>query len=85
VRGKWKRWDDIPNLVRLVEAEDGLDVVLGAGIGNVLSPALSAPLLVGVEEGNVFETLDWFAVDDGFPVVHPGDLGLLAGKSMCEL
>jgi hypothetical protein len=78
------RCDDLPNLIRLVEAEDVLDVVLGASIGDVQSPALSAPLLVGVEEGNVFEALDRFAVDDGFPVVHPGDLGCLTSKSMCK-
>jgi hypothetical protein len=76
--------DHLPDLIRLVEAEDVLDVILGTSIGDVLSPALSAPLLVGVEEGNVFEALDGCAVDDGFPVVHPGDLGCLTSKSMCE-
>lgn len=38
---------DSPNLVRLVEAQDVLDIVLGASIGNVGRPAGGAPVLVG--------------------------------------
>jgi hypothetical protein len=34
--------ENLPNLIRLVEAEDVLDVVLGSSIGDVLGPSLSA-------------------------------------------
>lgn len=62
------------NLVRLIEREDVRDLVLLLGSGYVRGPALSAPLLVGVEQGNVFE-IDGLAINDCLPVIHPGNLG----------
>jgi hypothetical protein len=83
--------EDLPNLIGLVEAQDVLDVVLGASIGDILGPSLSAvkpsqwlcfmqtvyqdlpPLLVGVEEGDVFEALGGFSVNHSLPIIHPAD------------
>lgn len=65
---------DLPDLVWLVDAQDVLDVVLGASIGDILRPTLGAPLLVGVKKRNIFETAEGFAVDDSFPVIHPANL-----------
>jgi hypothetical protein len=83
--------EDLPNLIGLVEAQDVLDVVLGASIGDILGPSLSAvipsqwlcfiqsvyqdlpPLLVGVEEGDVFEALDGFSINHSLPIIHPAD------------
>ena len=60
-------------LVGLVEAQDVRDLVLLLGSGEVGGPALSAPLLVGMEQGNVFD-VNGLAINDRLPVVHPGDL-----------
>lgn len=50
------------------------DFVVLLGVGNVCGPASSAPVLVRVKEGNVFEATDGSAINDSLPVVHPGDL-----------
>jgi len=70
------------SMVGLVEAQDVRNLVVLLGIGNVGVPALSAPLLVGVEKGNVFK-VEGCSVDDCLPVVHPGDLG--AGELVSPL
>jgi len=62
------------NLVWLVEAQHVRDPVVLASIGDVVEPGLSAPLLVGVKQRNVFE-IDGLAVNDCLPVIHPRDLG----------
>tara|TARA_R110002003_G_scaffold59_11_gene5298 strand:- start:3932 stop:5029 length:1098 start_codon:yes stop_codon:yes gene_type:complete len=65
---------NLPRLIRLVEAEDIFDIVFGACVGDVLRPARCAPVLVAVEERNIFKTRDGLAINDGFPVIHPSDL-----------
>jgi hypothetical protein len=67
--------DNLPSLVRLIEAEDMLDVVVLARIGDVLKPARDTPVLVGVEHRDVLQARESLAVDDCFPIVHPCDLG----------
>jgi hypothetical protein len=62
------------DLIWLVEAEDGRHLVLLLRSSNVVEPALEAPVLVGVEQRNVFK-IDSLAIDNRLPVVHPGDLG----------
>jgi hypothetical protein len=62
------------DLVWLVEAENGRHFVLLLRSSNVVEPALEAPVLVGVEQGDVFK-VDSLAINDRLPVVHPGDLG----------
>lgn len=52
-------------------------MVLLAGVGDVVGPALSAPLLVGVEKRDIFEVRG-LTIDDRLPIVHPRDLGCAA-------
>lgn len=70
------------NLVGLVEAQHVRNLIVLLGVGDVGVPALSAPLLVGVEKRNIFE-VEGCSVDDCLPVVHPGDLG--AGELVSPL
>lgn len=58
------------DLIGLVEGQGVSNRVLLLGVGDVGKPTLGAPLLVGVEQGHVFEA-ERLAVDHGFPVVHP--------------
>lgn len=74
---------DLPDLVWLVEAENVGDLVLLLSVGYVVEPALGAPLLVRVKQRHIFE-VDWLSINDGLPVVHPGDLGR-SGEVVCVL
>src|SRR5690242_10980235 len=85
-KGRGGEWLDVPALVRLVEREDVGNLVVLLGVGYVVGPAGGAPVLVGVEEGDVFKARDGSAIDDGLPIVHPGDLvvvleGMSIGRS----
>jgi len=62
------------SLVGFVEAQHVRNLVVLLGVGNVVGPTLSAPLLVGVKKRNVFE-VEGGSIDDCLPVVHPRDLG----------
>lgn len=71
------------NLVWLVEAQDVGDLVFLLRSSNVGEPSLRAPLLVGVEERDVF-AVDGLSIYDSLPIVHPGDL-VGIGELMCPL
>lgn len=71
------------NLVWLVEAQDVRDLVVLAGIGNVVCPGRGAPVLVGVKQRNVFK-IGGTAINDSFPVIHPSDFGRV-GKQVSPL
>jgi hypothetical protein len=78
------RGKDVPALVRLVERQHVRDLVVLLCVGDVVGPARGAPVLVGVQQGHVFEAVDRGTVDDGLPVVHPGDL-VVALEQLCVL
>jgi hypothetical protein len=70
-------------LVGLVEAQDVRYLVFLLGVGDVVGPPFGAPLLVGVEQGNIFK-VDRLAINNGLPVVHPGDFGR-SSEAVCPL